>query len=376
MSNMSNEVSKIDAVQTSLMTDIDLLANFGKLSEKTRKFFYKTSKVSIENEEGNIEYSQKIIDIWKTFSFGGYTNIDNSCYLDSVLIALFASFSDIIPKILYIEPTKIRNPLCKKDSLLKFQEELKNMYDIFINNSEPENHYCTNLRLTLKDCPPYRLSKGKPELDPERNFASSRQQEAQEFLSYIFNVFNIETMIMERRSVFSNDSGEKIKGETVRDIAEPIIPINIKDDDDPEPSLEKYIVRKTITHLDNENLYQNKFNKNKTYISHTSDSMYVFYVNRIFMDMETGDRRKTNKKIGVPSEIDLSNLNLENRELRSVVVHRGGVGGGHYVAYVKYINNHWYLYNDADPNNIYTRVDNNISENEEVLKNGVLFFYN
>lgn len=375
---MSNEVSKIDDVQTSLMTDIDLLPNFGKLSEKTRKFFYKTSKLSLKNNEGNVEYSQKIMNLWKTFSFGGYQNINNSCYLDSVLVALFASFSDIIHKILYIEPKNIKNPLCQKDSLLNFQNELKMMYDIFISNSTETKNTCMNLRRTLKDCPPYRLSRGIPEVDPERNFASSRQQEAQEFLTYIFELFNIETMIMERRTVFSNDNGEKLKGDSARNVSFPIIPINIKDDEDPEPSLEKYINRKTITHLDNENLYKDglkTYNRIKTYTSHTTDSLYIFYVNRIYIDMETGDKHKTNKKINVPENIDLSELSLENKELRSVVVHYGGVGGGHYVAYVKYINGDWYLYDDMS-NELYTKVDNDISENKDILSNGVLFFYN
>jgi len=33
--------------------------------------------------------------------------------------------------------------------------------------------------------------------------------------------------------------------------------------------------------------------------------------------------------------------------LRSVLVHRGAAGGGHYIAYVRAQNNHWYLCNDA-----------------------------
>jgi len=71
-----------------------------------------------------------------------------------------------------------------------------------------------------------------------------------------------------------------------------------------------------------------------------------FVLNRFALDYETFERKKLNDKFEFPLEINMSKYVspelIENSkeddliyELKSIINHSGGAGGGHYYAYIK-----------------------------------------
>jgi ubiquitin C-terminal hydrolase len=78
---------------------------------------------------------------------------------------------------------------------------------------------------------------------------------------------------------------------------------------------------------------------------------------------------KINTSTYMPDNID---LNTKSYNLRGIVYHSGGTGGGHYVYYgnkCKNTLNDWFLYNDSSVSNI---SDNNISN---IKKHGYIYLY-
>jgi ubiquitin carboxyl-terminal hydrolase 20/33 len=88
-------------------------------------------------------------------------------------------------------------------------------------------------------------------------------------------------------------------------------------------------------------------------INGTSDAL-VFNLKR-FAPTASGSRIKVHRKVSVPLVLDLSSLlgsdTLGTYELCSTVVHDGGMGGGHYMAYARQrrgttLTREWFWFSD------------------------------
>lgn len=132
----------------------------------------------------------------------------SSCYLDSVLVSLFAPSSDFIDKNMLlkdIDSLKNKNLrfLCyntlpiDKDlkQRQKIQDELKKIKDSMYSN-EIEN--CSSLREAISTC------------RAQQEFHGKGTQDAGEFLVYLFDLFEIDTATLIRYTFVKNDDEKPI----------------------------------------------------------------------------------------------------------------------------------------------------------------------
>lgn len=117
----------------------------------------------------------------------------NSCYMDSTLMALFASSNSFVMQHLLEKPlitdVDSRGKVnCDRSVKEKIRLELQRILEYLSGNSTKSRKFCVDLRLLFKQCryPTY------------EHFGSSLQQSASEFLIYLFKIFGIENHGMVR----------------------------------------------------------------------------------------------------------------------------------------------------------------------------------
>lgn len=129
----------------------------------------------------------------------------NSCYLDSTLVALFATPSQFTNNILTMNLAENRIPPSQRglypcgttyDEDLKNRQMVQNQLNLIaqsIRGNDNIVEYCFNLRETLKECP-----------DPE-NYYDDAIKDAGEFLGYILSLFPVNTAVKKRVTYATND---------------------------------------------------------------------------------------------------------------------------------------------------------------------------
>lgn len=129
----------------------------------------------------------------------------NSCYLDSTLVALFATPSQFTDNILtmnlaenHITPSQRGLYPCGTTYVedLKNRQMVQNQLNLIaqsIRGSGNIVEYCFNLRETLKQCP-----------DPE-NYYDTAMKDSGEFLGYILSLFPVNTAVKKRVTYATND---------------------------------------------------------------------------------------------------------------------------------------------------------------------------
>jgi len=137
-----------------------------------------------------------------------------------------------------------------------------------------------------------------------------------------------------------------------------IISLELTDDcNNLEDCMKNYTIKKQ---LDNENKWKCDNCRlevcpfQKTILWRISD------VIMILLKQYKNDNTKISKIISFPIILDMNKYSLnkeksDNFELKSIGIHSGGTGGGHYYAACKnYLNGKWYRYNDTSVNEIST----------------------
>lgn len=84
---------------------------------------------------------------------------------------------------------------------------------------------------------------------------------------------------------------------------------------------------------------------------------------------------KNDNNVVAPPQLELPNG--KELSLVSVIVHQGGSGDGHYIAYIKCKTcpHNWFLYNDMLPTLTKKMESPDFLENDKVQKNGVMYLY-
>ena len=297
---------------------------------------------------------------------GCLQNVGFSCYLDSVLFALFAIHNDFIDENILFK--KINKSTHLKISIIQ-------KYLIAITRSirlTKDITRCTGLRRIMKLC---KMS-GMPD------FSTPTQQEAGEFLIYILTLFNADKFTKTRTITYGTNS-----------LAKYVITKKLKKTScvvDKESSivifLDSFLLRtknKTSIHnlliqrndsgeLDSNNLfkYNNTKFKRRIQITSVQDAPYlIFWAQRA--DPITESVLHTNiypnKCITLPSNKTLY--------LNSIIIHIGYIDFGHYITYFRYKKS-WYEYDDTNASIV------KIGNYKSMLKyspnpvtNGVLYFY-
>lgn len=302
----------------------------------------------------------------------------NSCYMDSILVPLFLFQNNDIEFNLFnagFDFLKNKNKLItcndnpNKDLEIRknIQRELSVIRDRIRSNEQNNDYTCSNLRNIIQYC------KGTQE------FHTTRIQDAGEFLSYIFSIFNVVTKITTRSTFLTNDIKSNEPNDLVLlyeqlDNGTPILTIEFQT----IFGLREYDISGALNKtedaiLDNNNLvtYKNKLYKRRIETFKVVDASYlVFDVKRVGINLHTGEEERNFTKINLPMV-----LNIEERklELRAIVVH----DHQHYTCYIL-DNGEVYYYNDLrEPNERFVPVtEKNKDKFPSPFTHGTLYFYN
>ena len=330
----------------------------------------------------------------------GLNYTGNSCYMDSVLLCIFAIpnkviTNNILEKDLNILKT-IDRPLWSKcssniDNDIKKRQNIQIVLNNITNSMRGNGTVktCSKLRSLIKECP------------GTQPFHNTEPQDSGEFLAYLLNLFQVDIATVIRQTYGSNSSETKTGWVLVRSnkdkYASPIIDVTstklltikkgyditkfLKQTDDALlKSSELWTPDKTKPHI--------TYNRRKEVFRMYYSSLVIFNLNRTYgeamfskpitkKEIESGRGKFTGivtreifKHIYAPEKMIIKEKQLN---LSAIVVH---TGGAHYIAFIKY-NGEWYRYNNVAKDKItYTgSYDNMLKSNPNPMSHGTLFFY-
>lgn len=285
--------------------------------------------------------------------------VDDSCYMDSSLVALLITQNSFVDEnILYTKAVLDEN-------LQEFRQELVKISKSLRGGDKVKN--VTKLRSIIEKLNP-----------PQPFYTPKTHHDASEFVTWIFDLFNVSIATLYQASFYSNNNKDfvnydqpKIKVTKER----PIIPITYDEIGKKKNLLSFFIKKNQKTKLTKDN-YVKKTNpvtgeisrfKYMIQITKLDSPFYIFDVKR------RGLRGKfNNTKIIAPEFIFMKNF--KKLELSSIVIH---TGWPHYVCVFKYNDDNWYYYDDT------TLPIKKLGSYKDMIKkskydpftNGTLFFY-
>jgi hypothetical protein len=295
--------------------------------------------------------TQKYVNSCKLY---GLNYVGNSCYQDSVLLALFGLPNMFITNsILNKDVKKLGKEIeCGYKTRRKIQDELVRI-TMSMRGEGERVRYCTGLRAILAECP------------GSQEFHGRGTQDAGEFLQYLFSIFEVGGTRKNIRIELTNDLGIVKKSlVTERMInSSPIIVVPQEKLGSGGNSLDNFLEQKEDAVFDENNLYKSqgkKYKRRIEYVTTIPSDFLVFYVQRI--DSADIDRKNYAKVI--------PQMYLGDLELYAIIVHRSN----HYTCYINC--GEWYYYNDMGDGLLYVGdYDDMLSREPSVRSEGVLYFY-
>jgi ubiquitin C-terminal hydrolase len=296
-------------------------------------------------------------ELLSTKTFKGLHNTRNSCYMDSVIIALFTVKNKIIDKyILYKDLNSISKKWISCSSRDDIRSELLRITHSL--RGGPENITdVKTLRTYLQNC------KGS------QDFHKGGMQDPGEFLLYLFNIFEVSTMTKRRKTYITNSienpPKDYIKISEEIQYSTPVINI-------PHHKIRRGLDISTFLKQTDDAIFskENFYRHEHTGITYKrrietnivlSSSYIVFNIERVTISEEFIDT-----KIEIPTELTL--LDNSSLELHSVVTYENR----HYTCYFKN-NDKWYYYDDLQSGAVH--VKNYLSSSPSIENNGTLLFY-
>lgn len=281
-------------------------------------------------------------------NFKGLKYCNNSCYIDSVLVCLFApdNNGDVLKYLLLsnIQQDNRHNVCCDNPDISKkirtlIQKELSNIY-LTLNNSK--NYNVTNvnkLRHLFKYC------------SHSENYGNTEMKDPAEFISYIFDLFNISCV--KTQNVYGVSKFNKLKLlDKSTDTDASLVITHILNS---EISLGKLITQNEHNSI-NFNRDNNNFTGTFTIIEVIKSPFIIFHIQRTTLS----NHFNTNK-VKTP---DHFYLNKVKYTLSAVIV----FNSNHYTAFIKK-GNEWYYYDDTSEMLVKQY------DNFQIETKGVLYFY-
>jgi len=279
-------------------------------------------------------------------------NERNSCYFDSLLVAIFHDNNEYIKKkFLDAEPIDYGN-----DKLLKLaneiKEELKSIYDIIQNiKNDKKKNYCKNLRKLFKKYSDIKSPKNKINWTTE-------QLESLDILNFLNTVFNIKIHNKINKKIFATKSKSKTiifkNLKLIRDYNEKIdytsiVPSEYLMNDEDVLIKTLYPIFVNDVNFSSDNLWKpNSKDSKETFsrkiekFTYLSSKFLFIHINRnVWLDDIVN---KLNTKV-IPSLNIKMKENEDNIYLRSIIIHHGQYGGGHYTCLYE-CKGVWYEYDD------------------------------
>jgi hypothetical protein len=258
---------------------------------------------------------------------------EDSCYIDSSLVAMFILQHPIIDETILFHHTENENVTNLKNELASIALSLRGQDSKKVIN-------VTNLRSIIKPLDP-----------PQPFYEEGSQNEAGEFITWLFEIFKVDIATYYTYNYYGNDNKEfkQLNAPVIVPIT-PIVVISstiLKDlDQTKEHILTSFIKNKEIT-----DLYDKKNKKDPTrYFYKQEGSTYRYrkqitkLVSPFYMfDVKRsgGSKRFYKTKLIPPEFMFIKNYN--KLYLSSIIIH---TGGAHYVCVFKYLDEKWYYYND------------------------------
>jgi hypothetical protein len=285
-------------------------------------------------------------------------NERNSCYLDSLMVALFHDNNPYVKNMFLESPataaTAASNLDDKKDRLIKIsediREELTNIYNIIQNNNSKRN-YCKNLRNLFQSYNKIKFPKNNIKWKTE-------QLEPFDIINLLNNIFMIKPSIKVNKKIYGTNKLSKtivfknlklFRDETKKTDYTSVISL------DDFLAHNKFILKKyypvTIndTIFDESNIWKPSEKKADVYkrkIEKTtllSGKFLFININRSFLTPH-GNFEKSDKIVEPSLKIKMKE-NKYNIYLRSIIIHHGMYGGGHYICLYE-CKGKWHKYDD------------------------------
>tara|TARA_Y100000389_G_C17444684_1_gene510831 strand:- start:94 stop:2133 length:2040 start_codon:yes stop_codon:yes gene_type:complete len=354
----------------------------------------KFTKENIENEIHDFLHSYSyLIDLSKVAeqkvevednckNLNGLKNDRNSCYMDSVLFALFSTHTNFIENIFNHKIKKEQYEKCSINIREGILEELKKIY--------------FNMRNSKK----IQLQKKLRELLSQCNFGGinyndGQPQDSQEFLDNILSLFYKNDAIFLRQTFVKNENSNKwIETNKIKNYNITIIkPIHIWNES--EITLSNKIKEIEIINLDKQNPYI--WNKKKWFNKKTIDSLLyapylVFNIFRAQLNdlqqfFNINEDLQRMSQVIINPDISISLCKGQQFYLQAIVLlDRMKLSNGSFYAHYTVVfkcNNKWYHYNDmhvTESNNGIELIGNTYEimlswNNNFVQTNGIQYYY-
>jgi ubiquitin C-terminal hydrolase len=303
----------------------------------------------------------------------GLENIHNSCYMDSILMALFANPNEyILNKLLYTEPN-YNNDKCSKSKRKnkKYLQQIQLLLNVYFKkihgygNLSPKLNNVTLLRKYIGKC-----KHGK-------KFNTGRMEESGEFLLFLFDIFDVNGGYTRTQTIY--DINNNVTGDIIINKNASIYTLdsftlrNFKRMYKNKPvKMDKLLTTITYNEFSDPIIHKNKPYLFTYQIHEYIDSPYFV----IWLLRQDPITEKKNKLLVEPGQSLYIRDTKIRRQLISIIIHIGNtIHSGHYVTMFN-CNNNWYLYDDIRSNIKYIGSYNNmINHKLNPRKNGVLFFY-
>lgn len=347
-----------------------------KTAEQKQEKKRKMREESRESDESGIEEEKDIV----CTSFRGLNYTGNSCYQDSTLLALLAIPNTVITTYMLRSDVKAITELSKrwttcdedpeKDYTLRkaIQDELIRITNSMRKTGGDTVKTCSNLRKLISRCP------GTEE------FHGTGMQDAGEFLSYLFSLFQVDVATTSNATYITNDLGDEpvwlSTGKTKDKKSSPIVAV-LPGQIDTETTRQtnEFLVQVEDAVLDNPYVYEGQEYIRRRHVWKMEKSPYlVFYIHRLHRTYETvrGKFKVKEKKLRTPI---LPVQKIEKLNLSAIVVH----SHNHYTCFVN-CRGIWFYFDDnpSGKSHIITRIgsyDEMEKQSPSPLKDGTLYFY-
>ena len=325
-SSISNNIIKKDCPPEKIM------------NPKTKRCVLKNGKIGKMildmNDKDNSNSNNKNLNI---------LNENNSCFLDSLLVAFFHFKNKEIFNLFFNSEIKdFNNPKLKKMGNL-IKKELFNIYSFIHKSNHNENEeyiYCSLFRKLLQyyyDIYIQLFPKNKILYNSNDNWIR-KQIDIFELLNYLSIIFDFKSKKMTKII----DGQNKVYSNFIIEI--PVYELIGKK----KLNINELFPSKTERYqLDEENKYRNSrgelisfYEKRREYIKTSS---FIYF--QIYRNM--GSEEKIRTSIEYPEEIKIKE-NSKNLKIKSLIIHLGeSVNSGHYITIIKR-RNKWYMYNDME----------------------------
>ena len=342
----------------------------------------------------------------KTCNIKGLNYTGNSCYMDSTLLCIFAipnkTITDNILKKDISNLKELKNiginlwSKCHEDinNDIKIRQDIqKALNDITDSMRGLYNvKKCSNLRSLIKKCP------------GSQPFHGTGTQDSGEFLSYLFNLFQVDVANTRRRSYGSNDLSDKPKWTLVSEIIDknssPIIDVvsttlqTLPKDYDITRLVKQTqdsILEESNIWIPNKNNPSEKYIRRKEVFRVRQSPIIIFNLVRTYGEASFAKPMTKIEKItgrgkfkGIVTKNiwtrilapETMTLNNNKLSLNAIVVH---TGGAHYIANFK-CNGNWFWYDDSPglPKHTIKYIgsyENMLKTHPNPLTHGTLYFY-